>query len=67
MYSLEMVPIPILRDERIVWNYKSTIRQVCPDAFEWTPVEWNSHYSEDHVVVGRKLMCLSKGLRKKKL
>ena len=52
------MPIPIHRGERVVWNYVSIIRQVCPDAFEWTPVEWNSHKSEEHVVVGRILMCL---------
>ena len=61
------MPISILRDERVVWNYRSIIRQLCPEDSEWTPVELNSLRSEDHVVVGRILMCLCKGLLKKKL
>ena len=64
---LNWCKIHILRDERVVWIFRSIVRQVCPEDREWTPVELNSLWSVDHVDVDRKLMCLSKGLLKKKL
>ena len=64
---LNLCKIHILRDERVVWIFRSIVRQVCPEDREWTPVELSSLRSVVHVDEGRILKCLCNGLLNDKL